>query len=568
MTVSATRFAPNAIGTITMAGTTLAVPFQADASGAFSKGITVPVTTGGAHRVTATRTLDGAMGYATYTVVIPAPTPSPTPVATPTPTPTPVASPTPTPVASPTPTPTPTPTPVASPTPTPVASPTPTPTPSGVRSFYVATNGNDANTGSISSPWRTIQKAANQALPGDVIYIRAGTYAGFSMNGRSGTPAAPIVFTRYPGEGRPVINGNGSVIYVINLQNLHDVRLSGLEVTGAQAPGQTGAGVQVYASSNVVVQDSVLHDNSAYGIRIYNSTYTIAERNDIYGNGTGVDVRNAGQGVQILYNDVHDQDRMLTNTVGGGDDTGALGIGFVRTTGATLAKGNRIWGNRAVSYDYGHDGGALEVYGASNVTMTENVMWDNEGVYESGTDSGTPCANNVFTRNIAYDNNPNQLNQGMYLRCAGNMLIAHNTFQNLDFWVYAIDRASTSYSGAIDGIRIINNVVSMNSGKIYSIGANVPMSTYTFDYNLDYNPGHTIAFVSGVGTATTTAQFTAQTGKQAHGVNAAPSFVNGSAYDFRLTSSSSAINKATNLTGVTGPYVGTAPDIGRFEYGN
>jgi parallel beta-helix repeat protein len=498
----------------------------------------------------------------------PAPTATPTPTSSPTPTPTPAPTATPRPTATPTPTPTPAPTATPTPTPAPTATPTPTPTPTGLRTFYVATTGSDTNSGSLSSPWRTIQRAADQALPGDVIYIRAGTYAGFSMNGRSGTPSAPITFTRYPGDSRPIIDGKGAVTYVINLQNLHDVRVSWLQVTGAQAPGQTGAGIQVYASSKVVISDNVLHDNSAYGVRIYNSTYTIAERNDIYGNGTGVDVRNQGEGVQILYNDVHNQDRMLTNTAGGNDDTGALGIGFVRTTGATLAKGNRIWGNRAVSYDYGHDGGALEVYGASNVTMTENVMWDNEGVFESGTDSGTACANNVFTRNIAYDNNANQLNPGLYLRCASNMLIAHNTFQNLDYWVYAIDRASTTYSGAIDGIRIINNAVSMNGGKIYSFGANVPLSTYTIDYNLDYAPNGTVAYVSGVGTATTTAQFTALTGKQAHGVNAAPGFVNGAAYDFRLTSSSSAKDKATVLSGVTGSYVGVAPDMGRYEYGN
>ena len=200
--------------------------------------------------------------------------------------------------------------------------------------------------------------------------------------------------------------------------------------------------------------------------------------------------------------------------------------------------------------------------------MTENVMWDNEGVFESGTDSGTPCANNVFTRNIAYDNNPNQMNPGMYLRCAENMLIAHNTFSNLDYWVYAIDRSSTSYSGVIDGIRIINNAHSMTGAKIYGIGANVPLSTMTFDYNLDYSANGIVASVSGLGNATTTAQFTSMTGKQAHGVNANPAFVSASSFDFRLTSTSPAINKATNLSGVSSPFVGAAPDMGRHEYGN
>ena len=43
-------------------------------------------------------------------------------------------------------------------------------------SYYVATNGNDANPGTLSQPWRTIQKAANTVSAGDTVYIREGTY--------------------------------------------------------------------------------------------------------------------------------------------------------------------------------------------------------------------------------------------------------------------------------------------------------------------------------------------------------------------------------------------------------
>ena len=42
--------------------------------------------------------------------------------------------------------------------------------------YYVATNGDDNNTGSISSPFRTIQKAANVAQAGDTVLVRAGIY--------------------------------------------------------------------------------------------------------------------------------------------------------------------------------------------------------------------------------------------------------------------------------------------------------------------------------------------------------------------------------------------------------
>jgi parallel beta-helix repeat protein len=403
-------------------------------------------------------------------------------------------------------------------------------------------------------------------VAGDLVYLRAGTYAPFTLSGRSGTEARPIVFAGYPGDAsRPVIDGAEVATWVVNLNNVHDVVVRNLEVIRGRAPGQNGGGILVNGSYRVTVEDNVLHDNSAYGVRSVQSTYIAIRDNDIYGNAAGIEIRYQGEGTQVLDNLVHDQDRMMTNTVGGNDDTGAQAIIFVRSTGTVLAKGNRMWQNRAQSYDYGHDGGAFEIYSASNVTMTDNVMWDNDTTFESGTDSGVECANNVFARNIAYDDNPNTLSLGMILRCARDMVIAHNTFQNLDYWVFDINTNSTSYSGKIDGVRILNNVTSMNNGKIYAFGAGIPLATMTIDHNLDYNPGRYIASVSGYGNATTTAQLTSWTGKQANGVNAAPGFVDGGAFDFRLMANSPALDRGTVVPAWSAGYAGAAPDMGRYE---
>ena len=43
-------------------------------------------------------------------------------------------------------------------------------------SLYVATNGNDSNPGTIDSPLRTIQHAADIAKPGETVYVRACFY--------------------------------------------------------------------------------------------------------------------------------------------------------------------------------------------------------------------------------------------------------------------------------------------------------------------------------------------------------------------------------------------------------
>jgi hypothetical protein len=42
--------------------------------------------------------------------------------------------------------------------------------------YYVATNGNDANPGGQSQPFRTIAKGISVLVSGDTLYLRQGTY--------------------------------------------------------------------------------------------------------------------------------------------------------------------------------------------------------------------------------------------------------------------------------------------------------------------------------------------------------------------------------------------------------
>ena len=42
--------------------------------------------------------------------------------------------------------------------------------------YYVSTTGNDENPGTLTSPWRTIQKAVTTVTPGCVVNIMGGTY--------------------------------------------------------------------------------------------------------------------------------------------------------------------------------------------------------------------------------------------------------------------------------------------------------------------------------------------------------------------------------------------------------
>jgi hypothetical protein len=83
------------------------------------------------------------------------------------------------------------------------------PPPPSQASYYISPTGSDSNDGrTLSTPFRTIQRAASAVRPGDLVYLRGGSYYSSSYIdlATSGTPDQPIVWESYPGE-RAIING-------------------------------------------------------------------------------------------------------------------------------------------------------------------------------------------------------------------------------------------------------------------------------------------------------------------------------------------------------------------------
>jgi IPT/TIG domain len=97
--------------------------------------------------------------------------------------------------------------------------------------FFVATNGNDSNTGSFSSPWQTIVKAKNTIGVGDTAYLEDGVAqtsqdnfsANLSMDAQgssnSGTAAAPKALIAYPG-ATATVGTPGGQPYAIRTPNI------------------------------------------------------------------------------------------------------------------------------------------------------------------------------------------------------------------------------------------------------------------------------------------------------------------------------------------------------------
>jgi len=420
-------------------------------------------------------------------------------------------------------------------------------------SVYVSTTGSDLHAGTASSPWRTLQKAATSAPAGSIVYIRAGTYAGFTVTRPS------LTFRPYSSE-LVTVSGDAAHPFVIRISATNHVTIQGLTVQNA--PNQYGAGIKVdKLASAVTITGNVIRNNRSFGVLLENTSLVTVSSNTISGNETGVQVSWASSGVSITANTIANNNKMIVNDATAYNDRGANGVVFYKATGPVSVTSNRIYGHRAASHDYGVDGGAFEIYGSSNLTISGNILWNNLNVLETGTD-GTACSNIVVTRNVAYGGpDGGAKSQGLILRCASSSLIANNTFSDLDDFVYYLTQKG-AFSGSIGSLRILNNIASQTTTKVYSMEAGLP-TTLQIDYNLSYNAsGGSIAWVSGLGNTPLLSTFRTWTKYDLHGVQGSPQFADTL---FHLATGSPAIDRGTTISGVTGTVLGKAPDIGRFE---
>ena len=105
--------------------------------------------------------------------------------------------------------------------------------------FYVSPTGNDSNSGSMASPWLTVQKAANTLVAGQTALLRGGTYRERGIRfAHSGTATAGIALRAYPGE-TPTIDGgytaSAGMSPVFNIDRVSHITLDGLRVTRGSA---------------------------------------------------------------------------------------------------------------------------------------------------------------------------------------------------------------------------------------------------------------------------------------------------------------------------------------------
>jgi parallel beta-helix repeat protein len=270
--------------------------------------------------------------------------------------------------------------------------------------FYVATNGNDSGSGSLSAPFRTITKAAGVVRPGDTVSVRGGVYNEIVKASVKGTAAARITIQSHPGE-QAIIDGTGtaSATDLVQLGSAEYLDFTGFEVRNSNRLGIAGWG-----SKNVRILNNKVHHSFRGGIYVghsgFGSVYdiTIAD-NTVYGN--------------VLENQLH-------NMNGG-------------------------WG-QSISVQY-----------ADRVTITRNRVYQNdgEGIVVVLSDNAVVQANEVsdsFSVGIYLDNAQYSKIEGNFVYSTGNSRYFRDGYP-----ASGIATANESYSNTnkLTDLAITNNIV-------------------------------------------------------------------------------------------------------------
>jgi hypothetical protein len=249
--------------------------------------------------------------------------------------------------------------------------------------WHVAPIGNDSNDGSATSPWRTIQTAANAVMPGDTVMIQAGTYTGFVVSAR-GTAQAPITFT---GVGAVNIDGAATVDRdAVHIEGASYVVIEGLRVTGAKR-----AGISALECDHITIRNNHVDANARWGVFSSFCDDLLVENNEASRSGTehGIYASNSA-----------DRPVIRGNLIWGNGMCGVHMNGDINFGGDGVISGAIIEDN--VIRDNGVRGGsAINGDGVTGALIRNNVIDGNHasGISLYQIDGGAPSSNNTIVNN-------------------------------------------------------------------------------------------------------------------------------------------------------------------------
>lgn len=161
--------------------------------------------------------------------------------------------------------------------------------------WYVSPSGSDSNSGTSSSPFKSITKAQSVAVSGDTVSLRGGTYSSFTVASSDSTynyvhllNKSGITYSNFTGE-TPVFNFS-SISTSLRVAGFR-ITGSGIKIIGIQITG-TPVGSQKQSecfridgsAANCSFTRVVCHDNAANGFYFTNHSSGSCTNCDAYNN--------------------------------------------------------------------------------------------------------------------------------------------------------------------------------------------------------------------------------------------------------------------------------------------
>ncbi|MEK7542611.1 MAG: malectin domain-containing carbohydrate-binding protein [Patescibacteria group bacterium] len=457
--------------------------------------------------------------------------------------------------------------------------------PSTARSLYVSTSGNDTSgDGSEANPWRTIQKASDNARTGDTVYVKAGTYGEAVQIKASGTSDNYITFRNF-GNDRVVINppGDSTVIAQPSMGVLITgsyIRFKGFEILDSN-----GAILINDDAHDVIIEDNLLKDYHRTGLRIG-------------GKSTGL---GGWAPVSNVANVTVQRNKIFASIADPPDDLGGINSCCYNKGGHVIRynhleyfytglENNRTHGEDCIvsspNFEYGDVYKDTDIYGNMCIGATD------DGIEMDGNDVNTRVwGNTIVGPNLGISISPAIVGPAYVFRnvlygpqyqwagCVGikegengtgHVFFYHNTF----YWNTGACPGASGVIISDAGDRTPSTNLFLKNNVYYfegrGISINDPGGKIFSDYNLNFDKdGGIFAKYEGP-TYDSLAALRAATGLEMNGISAMPLFADAANRDFRLLPGSPGIDGGVLIPGFNDqdsawPYRGSAPDMGAFE---
>uniref|UniRef100_UPI0006985359 right-handed parallel beta-helix repeat-containing protein n=1 Tax=Hymenobacter terrenus TaxID=1629124 RepID=UPI0006985359 len=291
--------------------------------------------------------------------------------------------------------------------------------------YYVSNDqGSDTNPGTLALPFKTIQKAADlpALAPGDVVYVRAGTYINANANRysgaavdikKSGAPGKYIVFRNYPGDAqKPLIqfaswqgfHMKGDISYI----EINGFRIQGNNAKFNNADGTPNNTIPLQQPQSCADNGAGSPDGQYNGSGIQTSGSTVAgSRNPHHLRFLNNEIFEcSGAGIGVLQSDYVTIENNLIYNTSWYTKYATSGISiyqpwnFDTNSGYhMILRGNRLFGNRL--YVPWWRGGS---FGCAGITDGNGIIIDDTKNTQNGSKLG-PYVNRTLVANNLVVNN-------------------------------------------------------------------------------------------------------------------------------------------------------------------